>query len=295
MPNSEVITGLMNIQTVGVIGSGTMGAGIAQVVSQQGFTVRLYDIAENIVSRAKANIHAQWDRLTEKGRLTAEESAAAKSRLSTTCDLEDLKDCQLVIEAAPEKMEIKRDIFRKLEEICGPEAIFASNTSSLSITAIDGSIQNPERVAGLHFFNPAPLMPLVEVIRGLRTSDGTIEVLTAFTRRIGKHPVLCQDTPGFIVNRVARPFHNEALRIMGDKLATPQQIDRIMKKAGGFRMGPFELQDMIGLDINFSATKSVYEGYFGDPRFRPHYFQQRMVDSGNLGRKTGRGYYSYES
>jgi 3-hydroxybutyryl-CoA dehydrogenase len=285
----------MNIQTVGVIGSGTMGAGIAQVVSQQGFVVRLYDIKDDIVSRAAAKIHAQWDKMTEKGRLTPEACAAAKSRLTTTAELADLHDCQLVIEAAPERIDIKQDIFRRLEQICAPDAILATNTSSLSVTSIAGSTQSPHRIAGLHFFNPAPLMPLVEVVRGLRTEEYTMELLTAFTRQIGKHPVLCQDTPGFIVNRVARPFHNEALRIMGDRLASPQQIDRIMKKAGGFRMGPFELQDMIGLDINFSATKSVYEGMFGDPRFRPHYYQLRMVESGNLGRKSGRGYYVYES
>lgn len=285
----------MNIQTVGVIGSGTMGAGIAQVVSQQGFSVRLYDITDEIVSRAVSRIHAQWDKMAEKGRLAPEACAAAKGRLSSTSDLADLKDCQIVIEAAPEKIQIKQDIFRKLEEYCAPDAILASNTSSISITAIAGSIKGQQRVAGLHFFNPAPLMPLVEVIQGLRTEEKTLEILTAFTRQLGKNPVLCQDTPGFIVNRVARSYYNEALRIMGDRVASPQQIDRIMKKAGQFKMGPFELQDFIGIDINFSTTESLYEGTFGDPRFRPHYYQQRMVQSGSLGRKSGRGYFEYDT
>ncbi len=285
----------MNIQKVGVIGSGTMGAGIAQVVSQQGFLVRLYDIGDEIVSRAVSKIHGQWDRMTEKGKMTQEACGEAKSRLTSTTDLADLKDCQIVIEAAPERMEIKQDIFRKLDECCSPDAILASNTSSFSITAIAGISKRPQRIAGLHFFNPAPLMPLVEVIRGLRSADETMETLTAFTRALGKNPVLCQDTPGFIVNRVARPFYNEALRIMGDRVASVEQIDRIMKKAGQFRMGPFELQDFIGIDINFQTTESLYEGTFGDPRFRPHFYQQRMKQSGSLGRKSGRGYYDYET
>lgn len=285
----------MNIQIVGVIGSGTMGAGIAQVVSERGFLVRLYDITGEIVSRAESKICSQWDRMTEKGKMTPEANAAAKSRLTTTTDLADLKDCHLIIEAAPEKMEIKQDIFRKLDECCAPDAILASNTSSFSITAIAGISARPQRIAGLHFFNPAPLMPLVEVIRGLRTSDETMELLTAFTRALKKNPVICQDTPGFIVNRVARPFYNEALRIMGDRVAGVEQIDRIMKKAGKFKMGPFELQDFIGIDINFSTTESLYEGTFGDPRFRPHFYQQRMKQSGSLGRKSGRGYYDYET
>ncbi|MBP1156985.1 MULTISPECIES: 3-hydroxyacyl-CoA dehydrogenase NAD-binding domain-containing protein [unclassified Paenibacillus] len=284
----------MKVQTVGVIGSGTMGAGIAQVISQNGFSVLLYDINEEMVQRSLSRIHSQIDKLFEKGKLTESESQGIKIRLRTTVQLADLQVCQIVIEAAPEKMEVKRNIFQELDPYCSKETILATNTSSFSITEIAGFTNQPERVAGLHFFNPATLMPLVEVISGLRTSEATMESLANFARSINKSPVTCKDTPGFIVNRIARPYYNEALRIMGDQMASAAQIDRIMTKAGKFRMGPFELQDMIGVDINFSTTESLHQGFFGDARFRPHYYQQRMVQSGQLGRKSGGGYYEYD-
>jgi 3-hydroxybutyryl-CoA dehydrogenase len=284
----------MVITTVGVVGSGTMGAGIAQVAAQHGFQVLLYDIQEEIVNRSKSNIDQQLNRLADKGKLTSAEAAGIQMQIRTTVHLHDMRGCQLVIEAAPERMEIKQSIFRQLGEYCSGDTILATNTSSFSVTSIANATANPERVAGLHFFNPAPIMPLVEIIQGIRTSQDTIEALVAFSGQIQKTPVLCRDTPGFIVNRVARPFYNEALRILGDRVASVEQIDRIMKQAGLFRMGPFELQDMIGIDINYSTTESVYSGFFGDPRFRPHYFQQRMVQSGRLGKKSGEGYFAYD-
>lgn len=283
----------MKITTVGIIGSGTMGSGITQVIVQSGFQVILYDIGEDVLSRAKNQIESQINKLLNKGRLKPSEADQAKERIYTTTDLTDMRSCELVIEAAPEVMEIKKKIFSKLHNYCREETIFASNTSSFSITEIAGNTSLPERVAGLHFFNPAPIMPLVEVIRGLKTTDQTIGFLMDFVHALNKSPVTCQDTPGFIVNRIARPFYNEALRVLGDQVASVEQIDRIMKKAGRFRMGPFELQDFIGIDVNFSTTESLYEGFSGDPRFRPHFYQQRMVQSGRLGRKSGGGYYDY--
>ncbi|MGF9712648.1 3-hydroxyacyl-CoA dehydrogenase NAD-binding domain-containing protein [Paenibacillus naphthalenovorans] len=284
----------MKVQTVGVVGSGTMGAGIAQIISQNGFSVLLYDINKEIVTRSLTRIYSQIDKLFEKGKLTESESHDVKTRIRTTVQLADLQVCQIVIEAAPEIMEIKQTIFQELDRHCPNETILATNTSSFSITEIAGFTDHPERVAGLHFFNPAPLMPLVEVISGLRTGEDVMERLADFARSINKSPVTCKDTPGFIVNRIARSYYNEALRIMGDQMASPVQIDRIMTKAGKFRMGPFELQDMIGVDINFATTESLHQGFFGDARFRPHYYQQRMVQSGQLGRKSGGGYYEYD-
>ncbi|RFB15412.1 3-hydroxybutyryl-CoA dehydrogenase [Bacillus sp. HNG] len=285
----------MQIKKIGVIGSGTMGAGIAQLLVQNGYPVMLFDIDEETVARAKESIETKLDRLVVKEKISLSTSEQAKRNLATTTDMTSFADCQLVIEAAPEKLEIKRSIFSQLEEICTKDSILASNTSSLSITEISGQSANPERIVGLHFFNPAPIMPLVEVVKGLKTASSTVETLVEFAKTIRKSPVMCKDTPGFIVNRVARPFYNEALRIMNDKIASVEQIDRIMKRAGNFKMGPFELQDLIGIDINFATTKSVYEGFHGESRFRPHYYQERMVQSGSLGRKTKGGFFEYDN
>ncbi|WP_281248626.1 3-hydroxyacyl-CoA dehydrogenase NAD-binding domain-containing protein [Domibacillus antri] len=279
----------------GVVGSGTMGAGIAQVLAVCGYNVILFDVKEEIVSSSITGIHRRLDRLSEKNKLTVEQAELAKKRLRPVTALSEMKNCQFVIEAAPEKIEIKKEIFMELDKHCIEEAILATNTSSFSVTEIGSITKRPEKVAGLHFFNPVPLMPLVEVIKGERTSGNTMRKLTELGREIGKIPVSCSDTPGFIVNRIARPFYNEALKIRNERTASAEQIDRIMKKAGGFKMGPFELQDLIGIDINFSTTVSVHEGFYGDSRFRPNYSQQRKVQAGQLGRKSGRGFYSYES
>ena len=283
------------IEKIGVVGSGTMGAGIAQLIIQNGYTAIVYDIDQETVSLAKSAIESRLNRLVEKNRASAAEIKEIKERLQTTVDLSALHDCQLVIEAAPENIEIKRSIFRKLEEVCSEETILVTNTSSLSITEISGQIGTPKRVAGFHFFNPAPVMPLVEVIHGLKTSPETVEILVDFAKKINKNPVVCKDTPGFIVNRVARPFYGEALKIMNDQVATVEKIDRIMKLAGNFKMGPFELQDLIGIDINLVVTKSVHSSFYGETRFRPHFAQERMVQAGSLGRKTGGGFFTYDT
>jgi 3-hydroxybutyryl-CoA dehydrogenase len=282
------------IKKVGVVGSGTMGAGIAQLLVQNGYAAIMFDIDQETVNRAKEAIGSKLDRLVEKKKVSVTEKTLAKELLETTTDLHSFKDCQLVIEAVPEKIEVKRSIFQQLEEICSEETILATNTSSISVTEISGQISIGKRVAGFHFFNPAPVMPLVEVIQGLKTAPETIELLVDFAKKLNKSPVVCKDTPGFIVNRVARPFYNEALRIMNDQLANVEQIDRIMKLAGNFKMGPFELQDLIGIDVNFATTNSVHASFYGESRFRPHYYQERMVQSGSLGRKTKGGFFSYD-
>ncbi len=285
----------MTIQTVGVVGSGTMGSGISQTCVQHGFRVLLYDLNDAIVQKAFTQIKKRLNRLVEKGKMEEQTFQDSISRIETCTDLSLMKACDLVIEAVPEKINMKKEIFQALDEHCPEQTILTTNTSSFSVTEIASVTKTGERVAGLHFFNPVPLMPLVEVVRGVKTSEDTLKKLAQFVSSLHKDPVVCEDTPGFIVNRIARPFYNEALKIAGERLAKPEQIDRIMKKAGRFKMGPFELQDLIGIDVNFSTTETVYNSFFGEERFRPHYLQQRMVQSGKLGRKAGEGYYRYEN
>jgi 3-hydroxybutyryl-CoA dehydrogenase len=283
----------MTAYQIGVIGAGTMGAGIALVCASKGHRVLLLDADRNVLEKAQAYLQATLTRNVEKGRMTEQEKEATYARVSPVEDMNRLRGCDIVIEAVPERLALKKSIFASLVTICREDALLLTNTSSLSITEIAGGLKHPERILGLHFFNPAPVMPLVEVIRGKKSSTENVNRVYRFAEELGKVPVLVEDTPGFIVNRVARPYYNEALRIMSDRVAGPKQIDRIMKKAGGFKMGPFELQDMIGIDLNFATTESVYTNFFYEGRFKPSRIQQRMVQAGSLGRKTGEGFYDY--
>ena len=285
----------INHSLIGVVGAGTMGAGIAQVSAQAGFETVIYDVSQEFIDKGLGRIRSFIQRSRERGKLTPEQEKQILARLSGSLTLEGLSEACLVIEAAPEKIELKREIFEKLDSLCGPETLLATNTSSLSVTAIAATTKHPERAVGMHFFNPPPLMALVEVIQGEQTLPESIQRAVELVRKMGKTPVSAKDTPGFVVNRIARPFYNEALRILGDGDVTVETIDRIMKDAGKFRMGPFELMDLIGNDVNFAATTSLYEAFFHDPRFRPSPIQHRMIQAGHLGRKTGKGFYKYES
>jgi len=277
---------------VGVIGAGAMGSGIAQVAAQAGHQVILIDQNEEALVRSQTALAKVCSRLVEKGRWTNEQSAAVQGRIQRTGDWSLLQPCELIIEAIVENLEVKVEVFQNVERIVHDEAIIASNTSSLSLTAIAGKLTRPGRFLGLHFFNPAPLMALVEVIPALQTDPMHIESALALMKQWGKEPVVARDTPGFIVNRVARPFYGEALRIAEEGLANFASIDAAMRSAG-FRMGPFELMDLIGNDVNYAVTCSVFEAFYYDPRYRPSLIQKQHVDAGWLGRKSGRGYYEY--
>lgn len=278
---------------VAVIGAGAMGAGIAQVAAQAGHPVRLYDNRPGAAAQAVDGIDRQLGRLVEKGKLDAAERQAIVARLQPAEALEALADARLVIEAIVENLEIKRALLQQLEALCSPTCILASNTSSLSITALAAGLAHPGRVIGLHFFNPAPLMALVEVVSGLASDPALADALYATARAWGKQPVHTRSTPGFIVNRVARPFYAESLRLLQEGAADCATLDALMREAGGFRMGAFELTDLIGHDVNYAVTCSVFEAYYGDFRFQPSLIQKELVDAGRLGRKSGRGFYDY--
>jgi 3-hydroxybutyryl-CoA dehydrogenase len=278
--------------SIGIIGAGTMGTGIALSSALAGYDVVLYDVSDGFLQRSYKNVGLMMDKSIERGKLKMEDANKAALRIRTTTHFDHLKTCDLVIEAAIEKLETKQELFAKLSDMCAEECILASNTSSLSITAIASATKRPERVLGLHFFNPAHIMKLVEIVRGQQTTDDVMYRAEGFIKQIGKTPVLAKDTPGFIVNRVARNFYGESLRLVNDGIATHMQVDSIMK-ANGFSMGPFELMDLIGIDVNLAVTESVYNQFFQEARFRPHLIQQKMVEANLLGKKTGRGFYDY--
>lgn len=285
--------------TVSVLGAGTMGAGIAQAAAQKGYSVRLYDVGPAPLEAAMERITISLKNGVTRGKIPGEESYAVEMNLKTTTALEEAAQADLIIEAVPEDLGLKKDLFRQLDALCPAETLLASNTSCLSIAALAGATQRPQQVAGLHFFNPVPLMKLVEVIQASQTDAKTVERLVAFAETLGKTPVVAKDTPGFIVNRVARPFYGEALRLLAENVADPhgdtvETVDGVLRDAGGFRMGPFELMDLIGVDVNFAVSQAVYAATFQEPRYRPHPIQQRMVEAGLLGRKSGEGFYRYE-
>jgi 3-hydroxybutyryl-CoA dehydrogenase len=279
--------------TVAVIGAGAMGAGIAQVAAQAGHPVRLFDTRLGAAEKARATIAETLRGLAAKGRLDEAAAQAAAERIVAVHALGDCVSAALVVEAIVEDLGEKRALLRELEKIVEPATILASNTSSLSITALAAGLAHPERVVGMHFFNPVPLMQLVEVVRGLATDDAAVETIVATATAWGKQPVRASPTPGFIVNRCARPFYGEALRLLGENAADVATIDALLREAGGFRMGAFELMDLIGNDVNFAVTRSVWEATYHDPRYAPSVLQQERVAAGYLGRKSGRGFYDY--
>ncbi|MGZ5187955.1 MAG: 3-hydroxyacyl-CoA dehydrogenase NAD-binding domain-containing protein [Kaistella sp.] len=293
MQESGNDNGNFQISKVGIIGSGTMGIGIAQVAATSGCMVFLYDTNLAQTEKSLLSLKVTLDKLVEKQKISAETSEKIFKSIKPCAELSDLRDCDLIIEAIIENKEIKTGVFKKLEEIVSEKCIISSNTSSISITSLSSELAKPERFIGIHFFNPAPLMPLVEIIPGLLTDKRLAREIYALMESWGKIPVIAKDVPGFIVNRIARPFYGEALRIAEENIATPEQIDDAMRTLGNFKMGPFELMDLIGIDINFSVTKTVYADYFYDPKYKPSLLQQRMSEAKLLGRKTGKGFYDY--
>ncbi len=279
---------------VAVIGAGTMGAGVAQVAANAGHPVLLYDVAEGAALKGKLHTAAGLDKQVQRGRISAVERDELLDRITPVDNLDELAGASLFIEAIIERLDIKQQLFQQLESIADDQAIMASNTSSISITAIAAALKRPQQFLGMHFFNPAPVMKLVEIVSGLATNPELAETIYATAKAWGKLAVHARSTPGFIVNRVARPFYAEGLRLLQEGLGDAATIDAIMRDAGGFRMGPFELMDLIGHDVNYAVTCSVFDAYYGDPRFQPSLIQKEMVDAGYLGQKTGRGFYDYK-
>jgi 3-hydroxybutyryl-CoA dehydrogenase len=279
---------------VAVIGAGTMGRGIAQVCAQAGLTTLLFDARAGAAAEAISAIGKTLEGLVAKGRMSADARSDTLGRLRALSSLDDVKDAGIVIEAIVEELTAKRDLLRALENRIAPDAVIATNTSSLSVTEIAAGCKDPGRVGGLHFFNPPPLMRLVEVIGGLRGDPALIGVLAGFVRRIGKHPIVATDTPGFVVNHAGRAFAPEALRIVEQGIASPREVDLLMKEAAGFRMGPFELLDLVGADVAHAVMMSIFERYFGEPMYQPSALLAARVAGGLLGRKTKRGFYNYD-
>ncbi|ODS77040.1 MAG: 3-hydroxybutyryl-CoA dehydrogenase [Chryseobacterium sp. SCN 40-13] len=281
------------MKNIGIIGSGTMGIGIAQVAASSGCKVYLYDANIAQTEKSLGVLRSTLAKLVNKQKITQEESDGIIGRIVSCVSLSEFKNCDLVIEAIIENAEIKKKVFAEVESTVSENCIISSNTSSISITSLSADLQHPERFIGIHFFNPAPLMPLVEIIPGLLTKKNLDFEISELMKSWKKIPVIAKDIPGFIVNRIARPFYGEALRIVEENIATPEQVDDAMRTLGNFRMGPFELMDLIGIDVNFAVTTTVYKDYFHDPKYKPSLLQQRMSEARLLGKKTGKGFYDY--
>jgi 3-hydroxybutyryl-CoA dehydrogenase len=282
----------VTIRTVGVVGLGTMGAGIAQVSVQSGFETIGREVSDELAARGRATIERYLTRGVEKGRMTQSELDAALGRLTLTTSLSDLADCDLVIEAVLEELELKREVFAELDRITRPDAVLATNTSALSVSEIADATERPQRVVGMHFFNPAPVLPLVEIVRARESSDEAVDAAYDWAERAGKQPVRCNDTPGFIVNRILIPLLNDCVRVLDEAGVEPEAMDKAMTSGAGWPMGPFALIDLIGVDVHVHASEALH-GKLGEPRMAPPERLVRMQEEGRLGRKTGEGFYSY--
>ena len=287
------MSALETTKTVAVVGAGTMGAGIAQLAAAAGHPVVLFDAFEGAAEKGKAGVDKGLDKLVSRGKMTAETKAALLARIRLASDISEVAEASLVVEAIIENLEIKRELFASLENLVASDTILATNTSSISVTAIARELKHPERFLGMHFFNPAPVMKLVEVISGVATDAGAAEMIYDTAQNWGKIAVHAKSTPGFIVNRVARPYYAEALRLCEEQVASPATLDALLTGAGGFRLGPFALMDLIGNDVNYAVSESVFNAYYQEPRFRPSIMQLELVNAGRLGRKSGRGFYDY--
>ncbi|SHM81782.1 3-hydroxybutyryl-CoA dehydrogenase [Chryseobacterium carnipullorum] len=281
------------MNNIGIIGAGTMGVGIAQVAATAGCKVVLFDANTPQIDKALSGLEKTLQKLVDKAKISQEKATEIRNNIVKGEALQDLKDSDLVIEAIIENKDIKTKVFTELETYVSEDCIIGSNTSSISITSLGAELKKPERFIGIHFFNPAPLMPLVEVIPSLLTEKSLPEKIYSLMKDWGKTPVIAKDIPGFIVNRIARPYYGEGLRIVEENIATPEQVDEAMKTIGNFKMGPFELMDLIGVDVNFAVTTTVYKDYFYDPKYKPSLLQQRMAEAKLHGRKTGKGFYDY--